>query len=153
MTRPGDSSLIAIAITSIRGQRRTRTIVDRTTSMILFRNRPNQMADSARRPLSPSFELHSTNGSRSIVEQAGVILLSFHAGEEPVKTECRGLKSLHDVWNMDGLMSQPEACPLRSKILESMTDPIANSHFQKDRTSHLFDSNECRAMYQRGTQD
>src|SRR6266403_1664713 len=122
MTRPGDSSLIAIAITSIRGQRRTRTIVDRTTSMILFRNRPNQMSDSARRPLSPSFELHSTNGRRSTVEQAGVTLLSLHAIEEPLMTKCRGLKSLHDVWNMDGFMSQPEACPLRSKILESMTD-------------------------------
>ncbi len=122
MTRPDDSSLIAIAITSISGQRRTRTRVDRTTSMILFRNRPNQMADSARRPLSPSFELHSTNGSRSTVEQAGVTLLSLHAIEEPLMTKCRGLKCLHDVWNMDGFMSPLGACPLRSKVLESMTD-------------------------------
>src|SRR6266404_1522540 len=122
MARPGDSSLIAIAITSISGQRRTRTIVDRTTSMILFRNRPNQMADSAHRPLSLSFELHSTNGSRYVVEEAGVTLLSFHAGEEPLMTKCWELKSLHDAWNMDGFMSRSEASPLGSRALESMRD-------------------------------
>src|SRR6266403_4360159 len=122
MARPGDSSLIAIAITSISGQRRTRTIVDRTTSMILFRNRPNQMADSAHRPLSPSFELHTTNGSRSLVEKAGATLLPFHAGEEPFMTKCRELKSLHDVWNVGRSMSWPAACPLGSRALESMTD-------------------------------
>src|SRR6267143_753850 len=122
MARPGDSSLIAITITSISGQRRTRTIVDRTTSMILFRNRPNRMADSAHRPLSPSFELHSTNGSRPVVKEAAVTLLSFHAGEEPLMTKCRALKSLHGVWNMDGFMSRLEAWPLGSRFLESMTD-------------------------------
>src|SRR5258707_10482594 len=122
MTRPDDSSLIAIAITSISGQRRTRTRVDRTTSMILFRNRPNQMADSARRPLSPSFELHSTNGSRSTVEQAGVTLLSLHAIEEPLMTKCRGLKSLHDVWNMGGFISPLVACHLRCNALGINTD-------------------------------
>jgi len=100
MARPGDSSLIAIAITSISGQRRTRTIVDRTTSMIRFRNRPNRMADSAHRHLSLSFALHTTNGSRSLVEKAGATLLPFHAGEEPLMTKCWELKSLHDVWDV-----------------------------------------------------
>src|SRR6266481_4442435 len=122
MTRPGDSSLIAIAITTISGQKRTRTIMDRATSMLRFRNRPNQMADSAHRPLSPSFELHTTNGSRSVVEEAGVTLLSFHAGEEPLMTKCWELKSLHDVWNVGRSMSWPAACPLGSRALESMTD-------------------------------
>src|SRR5712671_4212585 len=122
MTRPGDSSLIAIAITSISGHRRTRTIVDRTTSMIFFRNRPNETADSARRALSLSVELHSTNGSRSVVELAGVTLVSFHAGEELLMTMCWGLRSLHDVWNLDRFMSQPEACPSGSRFLESMTN-------------------------------
>src|SRR3977135_4491253 len=100
MGRPGDSSLIAIAITSISGQKRTRTIMDRTTSMIRFRNRPNQMDDSAYRHLSPSFDLHTTNGGRPLVEKVDVTLLPFHAGEEPLMTKCRELKSLHDVSNV-----------------------------------------------------
>src|SRR3977135_4270296 len=102
MARPGDSSLIAIAVTSINGQKRTRTIMDRTTSMIRFRNRPNRTADSAYRHLSLSFALHTTNGSRSLVEKAGVTLLTFHAREEPLMTKCRGLKSLHDVRHVVG---------------------------------------------------
>src|SRR6266850_2125365 len=122
MARPGDSSLIAIAITSISGQKRTRTIVDRTTSMIRFRNRPNRTADSAYRHLSPSFELHTTNGSRSLVEKAGVTLLPFHAGEEPLMTKCRELKFLNDVWNVGRSMSWAAACPFGSKALESMRD-------------------------------
>src|SRR6266550_1083241 len=122
MTRPGDSSLIAIAITTISGQKRSRTIVDRTTSMIRFRNRPNRMADSAHRHLSPSFELHTMKGSRFLVEKVGATLLPFHAGEEPLMTKCWELKSLHDVWNVGKSMSWPAACPLGSRALESMTD-------------------------------
>src|SRR5882672_1329319 len=122
MARPGDSSLIAIAITSISGQKRIRTIMDRATSMIRFRNRPNRTADSARRHLSLSFALHTTNGSRSLVEKAGATLLPFHAGEEPLMTKCRELKSLHDAWNMNGFMSRSEASPLGSRALESMRD-------------------------------
>jgi len=80
------------------------------------------MADSAHRPLSLSFELHSTNGSRYVVEEAGVTLLSFHAGEEPLMTKCRELKSLHDVWNVGKSMSWPAACPLGSRALESVAD-------------------------------
>src|SRR3977135_2942017 len=122
MARPGDSSLIAIAITNISGQKRTRTIIARTTSMTRFRNRPNRMVDSAYRHLSLSFELHTTNGSRSLVEKAGVTLLPFHAGEEPLMTKCRELKSLNDVWNGGRSMSWPAACPLGSRALESVAD-------------------------------
>src|SRR5882762_4154873 len=122
MAWPGDSSLIAIAITNISGQKRTRTIMDRTTSMIRFRNRPNRTADSAYRQLSPSFDLHTTNGSRSLVEKAGVTLLPFHAWKEPLMTKCRELKSLKDVRNVGRSMSWPTACPLGSRALESVAD-------------------------------
>src|SRR6266404_1853837 len=122
MARPGDASLIAIAITNISGQKRTRTIMDRTTSMIRFRNRPNRIANSAYRHQSPSFDLHTTNGSRFLVEKAGATLLPFHAGEEPLMTKCRELRSLHDVWNVGKSMSWPAACPLGSRALESVAD-------------------------------
>src|SRR5882762_5419256 len=122
MTGPGDSSLITIAIASISGQRRTRTIVDRTMSMILFRNRLNQTADSTRCPLSPSFERHTTSGARSLVEQAGDTLMPLKTMDDPSLIKCRDLYSLHVVGYAAGLMSPPAACSLRSGALESMTD-------------------------------
>ena len=122
MTGPGDSSLIAIAITSSNGQWRTKTIVERTMSMILFRNRPKQMADSARRPLSPSFQLRTTNGGRSLVEQAGATLLPFKTMEDLLLTKCRDLYSLHGVEYVAGFAGPPAAWSLRSGALESMTD-------------------------------
>ena len=90
--------------------------------MILFRNRPKQMADSARRPLSPSFELHTTNGGRSLVEQAGATIMLFKTMEDPLLTNCRDLYSLHSVECVAGFVSPLAACPLRSGALESMTD-------------------------------
>src|SRR5258708_32449633 len=102
MTGPGDSSLITIAITSISGQRRTRTIVDRTMSMILFRNRPRQMADSARRPLSPSFELQTTKGSLSLVARADATHRRLRAGAVPPTTQSLPFNYVQGADSMDG---------------------------------------------------
>ena len=90
--------------------------------MILFRNRPKQMADSARRPLSQSFELHTTNGGRSLVEQAGAAIMLFKTMEDPLLTNCRDLYSLHSVEYVAGFAGPPAAWSLRSGALESMTD-------------------------------
>jgi hypothetical protein len=90
--------------------------------MILFRNKPNQMAHSARRLLPPSFEVHTMNGSRSLVEQAGTALMPFKAIEDALLIKCRDLYSLHGVGYVAGFMSPPAECPLRSGALESMTD-------------------------------
>jgi hypothetical protein len=80
------------------------------------------MADSARRPLSPSFVLHTTNGSRSLVEQAGATIVLFETMDGPLLAICRDLYSLHGVEYVAGFMSPPPACPSKSWALESMTD-------------------------------
>ena len=90
--------------------------------MVLLRNRANQMPDSAGRPLPPSFELHTTKGSRSLVEQAGAKLMRFKTMEDPLLTKCSDLNSLHGVGYAAGFVSPPAACSLRSGALESMTD-------------------------------
>jgi hypothetical protein len=48
------------------------------------------------------------------------------------------LKSLHDPWNMDGFMSQPEACPLGSRFLECMTDHHRESPLSEGPNVTLF---------------
>src|SRR6202007_175006 len=108
MRPPKHSSLIAIAITSISGHRRTRAVADRTTSMILFRNGPNEVPHSARRSLSPFFEPHSTIGTPSAVEPVRVKILLSNATEDAFATKCLGLKFLDNGWNAAGPAGRPE---------------------------------------------
>src|ERR1700752_2606038 len=131
MTRSEDSSLIAMAITSISGQSRIRAVADRTTSMILFRNGPNEVPHSARRSLSPFFEPHSTIGSRSAVEPERVKILLSNATEDAFATKCLGLKFLDKAWNAAGPAGRPEEWLFAARVSASMR--THHSHFSERR--------------------
>src|SRR4029077_5068084 len=135
MTQPDDSSLIAIAMMSITGQRSTRAIADRTTSMIRFTSRPSRATNSMRGGLSLSFELNSPQGNCPVVKQAGIRILFIKAGVNPVRTKCVALTSLHDTCKIAGVTDSPKTGPFGAQVLVSIRNH--HTHSQNRGASHI----------------